>query len=125
MSVGSSTSSSGAFAACARKKSPAKLLSAPPAAYRPLTQSSANGTAARLRAARATTRKERMIARDVMTRDVVSVTPDTPVRKIASLLVKHGIGAVPVIDNGGAPIGIVSEGDLIRPDRGARVPWPQ
>ena len=64
-----------------------------------------------------------MIARDVMTRDVVSVTPDTPVRKIASLLVKHGIGAVPVIDDGGAPIGIVSESDLIRPDRGAREGW--
>jgi CBS-domain-containing membrane protein len=66
-----------------------------------------------------------MIARDVMTRDVVSVTPDTPVRKIASLLVKHGIGAVPVIDSGGAPIGIVSEGDLIRPDRAVRGAWRQ
>jgi CBS domain-containing protein len=66
-----------------------------------------------------------MIARDVMTRDVVSVTPDTPVRKIASLLVKHGIGAVPVIDSSGAPIGIVSEGDLIRPDRAAREAWRQ
>ena len=66
-----------------------------------------------------------MIARDMMTRDVVSVTPDTPVRKIASLLVKHGIGAVPVIDSSGAPIGIVSEGDLIRPDRAAREAWRQ
>ena len=66
-----------------------------------------------------------MIARDVMTRDVVSVTPDTPVRKIASLLVKRGIGAVPVIDGGGAPIGIVSEADLIRPDRTAREAWRQ
>jgi CBS-domain-containing membrane protein len=37
-----------------------------------------------------------MIARDVMTRDVVSVTLDTPVRKVASLLIKHRIGAVPV-----------------------------
>jgi CBS domain-containing protein len=64
-----------------------------------------------------------MIARDVMTRDVVSVIPDTPVRKIASLLVEHRIGAVPVIDDGGAPIGIVSESDLIRPDRGAREAW--
>jgi CBS-domain-containing membrane protein len=63
-----------------------------------------------------------MIGRDVMTRDVVSVTPDTPVRKVASLLVKHRIGAVPVIDDGGAPIGIVSEGDLIRPDRAAARP---
>jgi CBS domain-containing protein len=64
-----------------------------------------------------------MIARDVMSRDVVSVTSDTPVRKIASLLVKHRIGAVPVIDDDGAPIGIVSEGDLIRPDRAAREGW--
>ena len=64
-----------------------------------------------------------MNARDVMTRDVVSVTPDTPVRKVASLLVKHRIGAVPVIDDGGAPIGIVSESDLIRPDRAAREAW--
>ena len=64
-----------------------------------------------------------MIARDVMTRDVISVTPDTPVRKVASLLVKHRIGAVPVIDDGGAPIGIVSESDLIRPERAAREAW--
>jgi CBS domain-containing protein len=64
-----------------------------------------------------------MIARDVMTRDVVSVTLDTPLRKIASLLVKHRVGAVPVVDDGGAPIGIVSESDLIRPDRSAREAW--
>src|SRR5271165_2810798 len=66
-----------------------------------------------------------MIARDVMTRDVVSVTSDTPARKIASLLVKHHIGAVPVIDSSDAPIGIVSEGDLIRPDRAGREAWRQ
>ena len=64
-----------------------------------------------------------MNARDVMTRDVVSVTPDTQVRKIASLLIKHRIGAVPVIDDDGALIGIVSESDLIRPDRAAREAW--
>jgi len=54
-----------------------------------------------------------MIARDVMTRDVVSVGSDTPMRKIAALLVEKGISAVPVVDSGGVPIGIVSEGDLI------------
>ena len=54
-----------------------------------------------------------MIARDVMTRDVVSVTSDTPVRKIAALLVKNRISAVPVVDSSGVPIGIVSEGDLV------------
>ena len=66
-----------------------------------------------------------MNARDVMTRNVVSITPDTPVRKIAALLVNHRIGAVPVIDSSGAPIGIVSESDLIRPDGAAREVWRQ
>ena len=66
-----------------------------------------------------------MKAHKVMTRDVVSVTPDTPVRKIAALLVNKGIGAVPVVDSSGAPIGIVGEGDLIRPDRAAREAWRQ
>jgi CBS domain-containing protein len=67
-----------------------------------------------------------MIARDVMTCDVVSVTSDTPVRKIASLLVKNRISAVPVVDSSGAPIGIVSEGDLIgrkETEREARQDW--
>jgi CBS domain-containing protein len=54
-----------------------------------------------------------MNARDVMTREVVSVTPDTPMQQIAALLLEKGISAVPVVDNSGAPIGIVSEGDLI------------
>ena len=67
-----------------------------------------------------------MIARDVMTRDVVSVTSDTPVRKIASLLVKNRISAVPVVDRSGVPIGFVSEGDLIgrrEAEREARQDW--
>ena len=67
-----------------------------------------------------------MIARDVMTRDVVSVTSDTPVRKIASLLVKNRISAVPVVDRTGVPIGIVSEGDLVgrrEAEREARQDW--
>jgi CBS domain-containing protein len=54
-----------------------------------------------------------MNARDVMTRDVVSVASDTPMRKIAALLVEKRISGVPVIDGRGTPIGMVSEGDLI------------
>jgi|SRR5215471_8810000 len=61
-----------------------------------------------------------MNARDVMTKAVVSVHPDIPTREIARLLLEKGISAVPVIDNNGAPIGMVSEGDLIRPDQAAR-----
>ena len=61
-----------------------------------------------------------MNARDVMSKPVVSVHPDTPLREIARLLIDKGISAVPVVDDKGAPIGMVSEGDLIRPDRAAK-----
>ncbi|MCB1486960.1 MAG: CBS domain-containing protein [Bauldia sp.] len=50
-----------------------------------------------------------------MTTAVVSVSPETPVRDIARILVEHGISAAPVLDATGAPIGIVSEGDLLQP----------
>ena len=61
-----------------------------------------------------------------MTHDVISVSADAPARQIARLLLDHGISAVPVLDDAGAPIGIVSEGDLVgrdEPDREARRDW--
>ncbi len=54
-----------------------------------------------------------LTAADVMTTDVVSITPDTPVRDIAELLHTRRISGVPVVDTGSRVIGIVSEGDLI------------
>ena len=66
-----------------------------------------------------------MNARDVMSKPVVSVHPDTPLREVARLLLDKGISAVPVVDEKGTPIGMVSEGDLIRPDRAAREVWRQ
>ncbi len=67
-----------------------------------------------------------MNAFDVMTTSVVTVTPETPLRKIARLLLEHSISAVPVVDEAGAVIGMVSEGDLLRhndEDRRARRDW--
>lgn len=55
-----------------------------------------------------------MRARDLMTPDVITVTPDTPVLGIARLLAERHISAVPVTDAERKPIGIVSEGDLLR-----------
>lgn len=52
-------------------------------------------------------------ARDVMTTDVVTVDPGSRVADIARVLIENRISAVPVVDASGAPIGIVSEGDLI------------
>jgi CBS domain-containing protein len=54
-----------------------------------------------------------MQARDVMTTTVVTVTAGTTLRQVAQVLLDHGISAVPVLDAEGAPIGMVSEGDLI------------
>ena len=54
-----------------------------------------------------------MKARDLMTREVISTSPETPVRDIAALLSAHRISAVPVVDQTGTVVGMVSEGDLI------------
>jgi CBS domain-containing protein len=54
-------------------------------------------------------------AREIMTRNVIVGRPDDPVRAIAQLLADHEISAVPVRDDAGMLVGIVSEGDLMRP----------
>ena len=67
-----------------------------------------------------------MKARDVMNSAVVAVRPDTPINDIAKTLREHRISAVPVIDEAGSPLGMVSEGDLIgrdHADREARLDW--
>jgi CBS domain-containing protein len=53
-----------------------------------------------------------MIAHDVMTTELITVNPETPVIEIAELLVKRRIGAVPVLTSDGALVGIVSQTDL-------------
>ncbi len=61
-----------------------------------------------------------------MTKDVVSVSQDTPVREVARALLSHHVSAVPVVDASGAPVGMVSEGDLIgrsERERAARRDW--
>ncbi len=52
-------------------------------------------------------------AHEIMTRDVITVQPHTPLDEIARLLVQHRITGVPVVDEEGRVLGIVSEFDLI------------
>jgi CBS domain-containing protein len=52
-------------------------------------------------------------AAEVMTRSVVTIASDTPVKEIARLLEKNGIKRVPVVD-GGQLVGVVGRGDLLR-----------
>lgn len=48
-----------------------------------------------------------------MTTPVVTVQPETSVHDIARTLGRHRISAVPVVDDGGAVVGLVSEYDLM------------
>jgi CBS domain-containing protein len=50
---------------------------------------------------------------DVMTRNVVTATPDTPLNEIARLLEKHGIKRVPIVRDGQL-VGIVSRANLVQ-----------
>jgi CBS domain-containing protein len=53
-------------------------------------------------------------ARDLMTPDVITVPPETPVLAMARLLADRGISAVPVVSADGKAVGVVTEADLIR-----------
>jgi CBS-domain-containing membrane protein len=55
-----------------------------------------------------------MKARDVMVAPVITVKPYTSVRELAQVLLNNHISAVPVVDDQGKLVGIVSEGDLVR-----------
>jgi CBS domain-containing protein len=50
---------------------------------------------------------------DVMTRNVVTAAPDTPLNEIARLLEKHGIKRVPIVRDGQL-VGIVSRANLVQ-----------
>lgn len=58
---------------------------------------------------------------DVMTRDLVFAAPDTPVAEIATILEKHRIKRVPVVE-GGRVLGIVSRANLLHALANARIP---
>ncbi|MDT7574565.1 MAG: hypothetical protein QOH17_898 [Pseudonocardiales bacterium] len=55
-----------------------------------------------------------MLARDVMSRNVVAVRPSMPTRAAAALLVVHGFTSAPVVTAEGVLRGIVTEADLMR-----------
>lgn len=68
-----------------------------------------------------------MRAHQVMTRKVVTVKADTPVLEAANLMLQRRISGLPVVDDTGGLIGIVSEGDFMRRieigTQGPRIRW--
>jgi len=52
-------------------------------------------------------------ARDIMTKDVVTVTPDTEITQAAKLLLENHFNGLPVVDDKGRLVGIICQDDLI------------
>ena len=70
-----------------------------------------------------------MKAFEIMSRPVVTISPDASLKRAARLLAEHNISALPVLDRSGELVGIVSEADLLqletRPDpRSQMIPLP-
>ncbi len=61
-------------------------------------------------------------ARDIMTTDVVSVTPDTDIVQAARLLLQHHYNGLPVVNPDGALVGILCQEDLVLQQK--RLPLP-
>ncbi len=56
---------------------------------------------------------QRFCVRDVMVRDVISVTPDTPVTTAGHLLLDKRVGCLPVVDLNNQLVGIVTSSDFV------------
>ena len=68
-----------------------------------------------------------MRAHQIMTRKLATVKADTPILEAANLMLQHHISGLPVVDEIGRLIGIVSEGDFMRRveigTQGPRIRW--
>ena len=54
-----------------------------------------------------------MIARQIMTKEIITVTPGMTVKSLANTLIKNQISGAPVTGKDGKIIGIVSEADIV------------
>src|ERR1700746_1714123 len=55
-----------------------------------------------------------MRAIDVMTKDVVTATPEMTVQDVGKLMINHRISGIPIVERDRQLVGIVTEGDLLR-----------
>lgn len=54
-----------------------------------------------------------MMASDLMTRDIITVSPNIKVKDLALVFIKNQISGAPVVDKNGKILGIVSEADIV------------
>lgn len=61
-------------------------------------------------------------AKDIMTKEVITVSPTTTIEELARVLMKNQISGAPVVDEAGNLIGIVTENDLITQNKRLHIP---
>lgn len=54
-----------------------------------------------------------MVAKDIMTKKVITVAPSASLKDLAKVLIKNRISGAPVADKNGKILGVVSEADLV------------
>jgi len=63
-----------------------------------------------------------LTVKDIMTKDVVTVTKETTVMELAAIFARLHISSLPVLDEQGELIGIVTETDLVEQDKSLHIP---
>ena len=61
-------------------------------------------------------------AKDIMTREVITISPDTEIAQAAQLLLTNRINGVPVINDAGILVGILCQSDLIIQQKNISIP---
>ncbi len=62
------------------------------------------------------------LARDIMKRDVISVSPDMTVEELGRLFIEKNISGAPVVNESGDIRGMVTENDLVAQDKRLHIP---
>jgi len=63
-----------------------------------------------------------MKAREIMTTELITVSPEATVEDVAKILTQHKISGIPVVEGDGKLVGMVTEGDLLVRNKEIHVP---
>lgn len=63
-----------------------------------------------------------MQAKDIMTKEVITVRPETTLDEVARILTEKNISGLPVVDENRQLVGIITEGDLLMKDSKVKFP---
>lgn len=63
-----------------------------------------------------------IIAKDIMTKDVITVTEDTSIKTLSDLFIKYKVNGFPVLDQDGQLVGIITERNLIEQNKNLHIP---